>query len=462
MRARGDARPAARCCCPATSWPRWRRCATGVTIIRAGRTVETGSAGRPAAPDPQHRDRGAWPAIPRPSRRCPACTTSRSPGDRVTLPGRRRARWTRSLRALGDARCPRPRRQPRRRWRSCSCGTTTSGLPAASRRAMSAAVCRRRAPAPAAAGTAVLVGAALRRDRRRLAGLGAGRRRGWPCTPTVALGAVYPTAADRQARAAVMRHARRDPAERARATAPRDYTLGAMIANELALSVMVAVAIMAIPLVVRHTRAEEEDGARRAGARRRGGPPRAARRGAGGHALAELAVARRVSPAGWSVAGLAARRLGRAGAAASAYGPGVRRGRGGDRAAVRAARGRPRGRRWPCSALAVGGARGRGHAAARRQRALLVLADRLGAADAGVRRPAVAPLVLSVVARPASWPAGAYALAGRRDVGAGLFAARPRSGGGARPGWPAPAALIARLQAGVAARLGRRAGPRWG
>ena len=39
-----------------------------------------------------------------------------------------------------------------------------------------------------------------------------------------------------------------------------DYTLGAMVANEVALAVMVAAAIMSIQLVVRNTRAEEESG----------------------------------------------------------------------------------------------------------------------------------------------------------------------------------------------------------
>ena len=39
-----------------------------------------------------------------------------------------------------------------------------------------------------------------------------------------------------------------------------DYTLGAMVTNEVALAVMVAAAIMSIQLVVRHTRAEEESG----------------------------------------------------------------------------------------------------------------------------------------------------------------------------------------------------------
>lgn len=75
----------------------------------------------------------------------------------------------------------------------------------------------------------------------------------------VALDALYPTAAERQARAALVS----SPAG-IMLSGPQygieDYTLGAMIANEMALTVMVAVAIMSISLVVRHTRAEEETG----------------------------------------------------------------------------------------------------------------------------------------------------------------------------------------------------------
>ena len=56
--ARGARPRAGRCCSPATSSPRWRSSATRVTIIRNGRTVEAGTLGRAAAPDPQHRDRG--------------------------------------------------------------------------------------------------------------------------------------------------------------------------------------------------------------------------------------------------------------------------------------------------------------------------------------------------------------------------------------------------------------------
>lgn len=75
----------------------------------------------------------------------------------------------------------------------------------------------------------------------------------------VALDGLYPTAADRLARAALVS----SPAG-IMLSGPQygieDYTLGAMIANEMALTVMVAVAIMSIFLVVRHTRAEEETG----------------------------------------------------------------------------------------------------------------------------------------------------------------------------------------------------------
>ena len=108
------------------------------------------------------------------------------------------------------------------------------------------------------AGTTTLLRAALRRDRRRLLiwvlSIGA-----LTVYAAVALGALYTTPEARQSRAAVM-------------TTPagivlggpgygtENYTLGAMIANELGLSVMVAMAIMSLLLVVRHTRAEEDDG----------------------------------------------------------------------------------------------------------------------------------------------------------------------------------------------------------
>lgn len=74
-----------------------------------------------------------------------------------------------------------------------------------------------------------------------------------------ALDAVYPTAADRQVRAQLVS----SPAA-IMMSGPGygldDYTLGAMVANEFTLWAVVAVAIMNILLVVRHTRAEEESG----------------------------------------------------------------------------------------------------------------------------------------------------------------------------------------------------------
>lgn len=110
----------------------------------------------------------------------------------------------------------------------------------------------------ALAGTGALVRFALRRDRLRLLiwvlAIGA-----LTAYTVAALETVYPTAADRHARAALMGN----PAA-VMLSGPGfgvdDYTLGAMVANELGLTVMIAVAIMSILLVVRHTRAEEETG----------------------------------------------------------------------------------------------------------------------------------------------------------------------------------------------------------
>lgn len=113
-------------------------------------------------------------------------------------------------------------------------------------------------PGRAATGWLTLLRFVLRRDRVRIPV--------WTASvallfgyAAVALDTLYPTAADRQARAALVS----SPAG-IMLSGPQygieDYTLGAMIANEMALTVMVAVAIMSIFLVVRHTRAEEETG----------------------------------------------------------------------------------------------------------------------------------------------------------------------------------------------------------
>jgi ABC-2 type transport system permease protein len=107
-------------------------------------------------------------------------------------------------------------------------------------------------------GTGSLLRFALRRDRRRLLiwvlALG-----GITVYSAVGLAEIYPTTTDRQGRAAVIAN----PAG-VLLSGPGygidDYTLGAMIANELTLTVMVAAAIMSIQLVVRQTRAEEESG----------------------------------------------------------------------------------------------------------------------------------------------------------------------------------------------------------
>ena len=111
--------------------------------------------------------------------------------------------------------------------------------------------------------TGTLLRAALRRDRRRLL-IWVLSLAAITVYATVGLRVVYRTAADRQARAAVIR----TPAGivfSGPGYGTEHYTLGAMIANELSLSVMIAIGIMSILLVVRHTRAEEENAQRQRG-----------------------------------------------------------------------------------------------------------------------------------------------------------------------------------------------------
>ncbi|WP_083259493.1 ABC transporter permease [Cellulosimicrobium cellulans] len=106
--------------------------------------------------------------------------------------------------------------------------------------------------------TGTLLRFALRRDRVRTAVWAASVALLFLYAAT-ALDAVYPTAADRQVRAQLVS----SPAA-IMMSGPGygldDYTLGAMVANEFTLWAMVAVAIMNVLLVVRHTRAEEESG----------------------------------------------------------------------------------------------------------------------------------------------------------------------------------------------------------
>ncbi|KAE8765092.1 ABC transporter permease [Georgenia thermotolerans] len=108
------------------------------------------------------------------------------------------------------------------------------------------------------AGTGTLLRLYLRLDRVRVAV--------WVLALTLtvagtvpALQAAYPDAAARQTRAALMSNP-----SAVLMTGPAfgvdDYTFGAMVANELSLTVLVATSIMAVLLVVRHTRADEEAG----------------------------------------------------------------------------------------------------------------------------------------------------------------------------------------------------------
>ncbi|ADG76422.1 anibiotic ABC transporter efflux pump [Cellulomonas flavigena DSM 20109] len=107
-------------------------------------------------------------------------------------------------------------------------------------------------------GTLRLLRFGLRRDRVRLPvwALSVG---GLIAYFGAAIPAVYPDAAAMQTRAAIMK----DPSG-AFMTGPGygldDYTFGVMIANEMLGMIAVAVALMSLFLVVRHTRAEEETG----------------------------------------------------------------------------------------------------------------------------------------------------------------------------------------------------------
>jgi ABC-2 type transport system permease protein len=108
------------------------------------------------------------------------------------------------------------------------------------------------------AGTARLLRLAVRRDRVRLTFWLLGIV-GITVFSAAALDTTYPTAADRQARGELMSN----PAA-VMLSGPGygldNYTLGAIVANEVALMAMLAAAIMSALLTVRHTRADEEDG----------------------------------------------------------------------------------------------------------------------------------------------------------------------------------------------------------
>src|SRR5690606_11002785 len=234
-----------------------------------------------------HARRAAAPhAVVRHRRHAPRPRRARKPPRRARP--RRRARRRRHARAVRRRRRPRrgrpvrghrPRAAVRRRHPALARGAVPASLRRRARPARRRGVAVSRAEAaPAAApprgrrtavvppeprgrgvtGWTTLLGFALRRERVRIPV--------WTASVAlllayvaVALDALYPTAAERQARAALVS----SPAG-IMLSGPQygieDYTLGAMIANEMALTVMVAVAIMSISLVVRHTRAEEETG----------------------------------------------------------------------------------------------------------------------------------------------------------------------------------------------------------
>jgi ABC-2 type transport system permease protein len=107
-------------------------------------------------------------------------------------------------------------------------------------------------------GAGALARLALRRDRVRLT-IWTVAIVGSVVAIARALPGIYPTAAERQTRATFAAtptaKALRGPGH-----GLDDYTIGAMLANEMLLYGLIAVALMSILVVVRHTRAEEESG----------------------------------------------------------------------------------------------------------------------------------------------------------------------------------------------------------
>lgn len=108
------------------------------------------------------------------------------------------------------------------------------------------------------AGTGTLIRLALRRDRVRLPLWVLGIV-GSVLAVARSLPDLYPTAAERQARAEFVASPTAK-AFRGPGHGLDDYTIGAMLANELLLWALLAIALMSVMLVIRHTRAEEESG----------------------------------------------------------------------------------------------------------------------------------------------------------------------------------------------------------
>ena len=231
-----------------------------VTIIRNGRTVESGTLA-----ELRHLTRSTVTAVddrrPRPGwARCPACTTS---------PSRAAASRFQVDNAELDAVAAGPDR-------ASACAAWSAAPPtleelflrhygdelAAIGRAAMTATAEAPVRAEAAqlfAGTGALLRFALRRDRLRLAiwVLAVGGITVYSAVGLARSTRPPPTA---QARAAVISGPGGSPAQRARLRHRPLHARRDAGQRAGALSVMVAAAIMSIQLVVRHTRAEEESG----------------------------------------------------------------------------------------------------------------------------------------------------------------------------------------------------------
>ena len=121
---RAARRRAARCCCPATSWPRSKRCATGSASSGTAAGSRERLVSRAAAPHPHRRcvaetvqPRRGLDAVPRSARprrpRAAACSSTSTPAPSTVLAAADVRRGVRSLTAR------------RRRSRSSSSGTTS-------------------------------------------------------------------------------------------------------------------------------------------------------------------------------------------------------------------------------------------------------------------------------------------------------------------------------------------------
>ena len=220
-------------------------------------------------------------------------------------------------------------------------------------------------------------------------------------------------------------------------------SVGGLVAWRLGGIALALAGLMSILIVVRHTRAEEETGRAElvgAGVVGRHAPLAAALVAA---AIASVALGL-VVVLGVVSAGLAFTRRARARHGVRGGRAGLRRGRRRHRAGrrVRARRERARDRRARRRLRPAGDRRRRA------ARAGLVLAARLGAGDARLRRRALVAAGGAARARRARWWRGASRLSARRDLGAGLLPPRP---GPARGALRTPLALAWRLQRGALA-----------